>query len=82
MHYLCRRGIRVPSDVSLVCTDDDPAFAFCDPAVSRLRWDSRPVIHRIQKWAANVSRHRPDFQQTLTPCVFLPGGTTAAPRRA
>ena len=77
MQFLLRRGIRMPGDVSLVCTDDDLVFTYCDPPVSRIVWDSRPVVRRVLQWAANVSRHRPDFRQTLTPARFLPGGTVA-----
>jgi DNA-binding GntR family transcriptional regulator len=30
-HFLGRMGLAVPGEVSLVCTDDDPAFAWCKP---------------------------------------------------
>jgi DNA-binding LacI/PurR family transcriptional regulator len=73
--FLLRRGIRVPAEVSLICTDDDGTFAHCDPPVACMRWDMRPVIRRIVNWAANVSRGKADFTQTLTPAEFAPGGT-------
>ena len=82
MQFLLQRGIRVPDDVSLVCTDDDPAFSCCTPPIARITWDSRPVIRRTLSWAANVRRGRPDRRQTLTPAEFTPGGTTAPARES
>jgi DNA-binding LacI/PurR family transcriptional regulator len=85
MQFLLLHGLRVPADVSLICTDDDVALSHCDPPVACMRWDLRPVIRRIVSWAANVSRGKADFTQTLTPAEFMPGGTvgpaSTAPRR-
>jgi DNA-binding LacI/PurR family transcriptional regulator len=75
LQFLARRGIRVPGDVSLICTDDDLAFAHCEPTVARITWDSRPLVRRIVNWAANVSQGKPDLRQTSTPSRFIPGGT-------
>lgn len=75
MQFLLQRGLKVPSDVSIISTDDDVALSHCDPTVACMTWDMRPVIHRIVQWAANVSRGKADFTQTLTPAEFVPGGT-------
>ena len=77
MQFLLLHGLRVPADVSLICTDDDVALSHCDPPVACMSWDMRPVIRRIVNWAANVSRGKADFTQTLTPAKFIPGGTIA-----
>jgi DNA-binding LacI/PurR family transcriptional regulator len=81
MQFFLSRGIRVPRDVSLVSTDDDPAFAHCHPPIACITWDIRPVVRRILQWADHVSRGKPDLRQTLTPAKFVPGGTVAAPSR-
>lgn len=73
--FLGRRRLRVPEDVSLVCTDEDPSFSWCQPTISHIRWDSRPVVRRIVRWATNVSQRNQDLRQTLTPAEFVPGGT-------
>lgn len=73
--FLARRAIRVPEDVSLVCTDYDIAFEWCRPAISHIRWDSRPVVQRVLRWVANVSRGKTDLRQSLTPAKFVDGGT-------
>ena len=75
LQYCANLGLRVPQDVSLVCTDADPTFLWCQPSVAHIRWDSRPLVRRIVRWAANVSSGRQDLRQTLTPAEFMPGGT-------
>jgi len=79
-NYLAGRGIRVPEDVSLVCTDNDPTFAWCRPTIAHIRWDSAPVVRRVVRWAGNVARGRKDRRQTLTPAEFVPGGTVGLVR--
>jgi hypothetical protein len=80
LQFLGRRGLRVPEDVSLVCTDADPAFAWCEPTIAHIRWDGRPVVRRIVRWAANVSRGKDDRRQTLTMAEFVEGGTVGPVR--
>ena len=71
LQFLARRGLRVPGDVSLICTDDDPAFACCEPPIACITWDTRPLVRRVVNWAASVCRGKPDLRQTLTPAVFM-----------
>lgn len=80
MQFLLSRGIRVPAEVSLICTDDDPAFSHCSPPISCITWDTGPVLRRIVSWVANVSRGRADHRQTLTPARLVLGGTLARAR--
>lgn len=73
--FLARQRILVPEHVSLVCSDDDPSFAWCRPSVAHIRWDSGQVVRRIVRWAHNVSHGKQDLRQTLTRAEFIPGGT-------
>ena len=73
--FLAEGGIRVPEQVSLVCTDADPVFAWCLPTVAHIRWAPAPVVRRIVRWAVAVSRGLKDVKQTLTPAEFVAGGT-------
>ena len=73
--FLARREIRVPEDVSLTATDPDATFAWCVPSIAHIRWDSRPVVQRIVRWAANVSRGRKDVKQSFVAAEYVPGGT-------
>ena len=75
LQFCSRHGIRVPEDVSLVCCDDDPGFAWCQPAITHIRWDPRPMVRRIVNWAAKVSRGIDDRRQSETPAEFVEGGT-------
>lgn len=49
--HLAQLGIIAPRDVSLVCHDPDPAFAWCQPKVAHIEWDSRPSVSRMTRWA-------------------------------
>lgn len=73
--HLARRGIHAPADVSLICDDTVPAFAWCEPAVAHLRWDSRPVVKRVIQWAKNIAAGKEDKRQVLIDGVFEEGGT-------
>jgi DNA-binding LacI/PurR family transcriptional regulator len=75
IHFLANQGIRVPGEVSLVCTDPDPSFGWSDPPVAHIRWESRPLVRRIVRWAANVSRCKKDIRQTSVEAEFVEGGT-------
>lgn len=74
-HHLAGWGLRVPQDVSLICTDAAPDFAWCQPSVAHICWDYRMVIRRIVRWANNVARGKNDRRQTFTKAEFVEGGT-------
>ena len=74
-YHLTKRGLRVPQDVSLICTDPDPTFTWCDPSVAHIRWDYRPVVRRVKRWVDNVAHGTDDRRQTLTKAEFVEGGT-------
>lgn len=76
MQFLAGRCIRVPQEVSLICMDGNPNFSWCMPSVSHIRWESVPLIRRIVRWAANVSRGKRDVKQTSLPAEFVEGGMT------
>lgn len=80
--FLAQRRLRVPQDVSLICTDNDPSFEWSKPAIPQIHWDSRPVVRRIVKWAENVSLGKRDLRQTRTPAEFIAGGTIGPAARS
>jgi DNA-binding transcriptional regulator YhcF (GntR family) len=73
--FLAGRRLRVPDEVSLICTDPNLSFEWCVPTVAHIAWDSAPVVRRVVRWASVVSRGWRDGRQTLTPAEFIPGGT-------
>jgi DNA-binding LacI/PurR family transcriptional regulator len=74
-HHLARLGLRVPEDVSLVCTDPDPTFTWCAPSVAHISWDYRPVVRRVVRWARNISQGKEDTRQTMIKAEFVEEGT-------
>ncbi|MCX6874043.1 MAG: substrate-binding domain-containing protein [Verrucomicrobia bacterium] len=73
--HLARQGILAPQHVSLVCCDSDPAFDWFEPPITHIRWDSRPLVRRIVRWAHNVARGKNDRRASFTKAEFLEGGT-------
>lgn len=60
LDFFARRGIKVPQQVSLVSTDDDPVLAWCHPGIAHMRWDSRPIVRRVLRWVDAVRKGKPD----------------------
>ncbi len=75
LQFCASRGLRVPQDVSLVCTDANTIFDWNVPSVAHIRWDSRPLVRRIVRWVTNLNQGKMDARQTLTPAKFVTGGT-------
>jgi DNA-binding LacI/PurR family transcriptional regulator len=73
--HLARRGIFAPQQVSLICTDPDPTFAWSDPSVAHIAWDYSHVERCVVQWANNIARGKDDRRQTLTKAEFVDGGT-------
>jgi DNA-binding LacI/PurR family transcriptional regulator len=73
--FLASRKLIVPQDISMICTDGTPDFAWCQPAISHIRWDSRPVVSRIVRWTNQVAKGKQDRQHVFTPAEFVRGGT-------
>lgn len=79
--FLAKKRLRVPEDVSIICTDSDQCFDWCQQEISRISWDITPVVRRVVRWAAQIGHDKTDFRQTLTPARFVTGGTIGPVRR-
>lgn len=75
LQFCANRGLKVPGDISLISTDNDGHFEWFTPSVAHIHWHRQPVISRIERWAANISRGKKDLRQTLTKAEFIEGGT-------
>ncbi|MCH1498406.1 MAG: substrate-binding domain-containing protein [Akkermansiaceae bacterium] len=64
--YLARRGIIAPENISIVCTDAHPMFAWCSPPVAHVQWDHKPLVRRIVRWTNNVTKGKNDIRETST----------------
>ncbi|MBT8044360.1 MAG: substrate-binding domain-containing protein [Verrucomicrobiae bacterium] len=80
-HFLSKRRLQIPEDVSLVCTDYEPSFAWCQPAVTHIYFDYKPVVRRVMQWIGNIGRHQSDTRQTMTKAVFCEGETIGPVRK-
>ena len=79
---LAERGLRVPHDVSLICTDPDRSFIWSNPSVAHIHWDHRPVVRRIVQWVNNVALGKNDRRKSSTKAKVVEGGTVGrAPKR-
>ena len=74
-HHLVRKGLRVPEDISLICTDPDPTFAWCRPTVAHINWDYNLVVRRFIRWINNLASGKEDRRQTFTKAEYVRGGT-------
>jgi DNA-binding LacI/PurR family transcriptional regulator/biotin operon repressor len=80
--YLTQRGIVAPDNVSLICDDPDPAFAWFRPMVAHIGWDGSQWARRIVRWADNVASGKDDRHRSFTKAAFIEGGTIGpAPSR-
>jgi hypothetical protein len=82
MQFCLARRLRVPEDLSLICTDADPAFAWCRRSVAHIDWQRRPVLRRVFQWAEHLSRGKPDTRQALSVAKFVPGESIGPAPRA
>lgn len=73
--FLARRGIVVPSQVSLVSTDEDESMAWCYPGIAHIRWDPAPVVRHVARWVAAVRKGRVDRTTHNFPAEFVLGGS-------
>lgn len=78
-HFVSQRGLRVPQDVSMICTDGSVDFDWCIPTVAHVAWDYQPVVRRIMKWVRNVARGVDDRGQGYTGARYIEGGTVGPP---
>ena len=74
-HHLVQNGVFAPAQVSLVCTDPNPAFRWYEPSIAHINWNPDAVVHRITRWVENVSLGKEDRQQVYIPSNFVDGGT-------
>ncbi|MCF7676222.1 MAG: substrate-binding domain-containing protein [Akkermansiaceae bacterium] len=73
--HLARQGILAPQHVSLVCCDPDPMFAWFEPPVTHMRWNSRQMLRQIVRWVAGVARGQNTRRQVHTQGELVEGGT-------
>ncbi len=75
--FLHARQLRVPEDVSMVCLESDPVFAWSEPEVGRIEWDSRQLARLAERWVTQVAAGTRTDEKWKIRAVFLERGTVA-----
>ncbi len=73
--YCAARGIRIPHDVSLICTDHDPNWSWCQPEPTCLRWQPERVVKHAVSWGKAITKGKVDKRQVLFDGECTEGGT-------
>ena len=73
--HLARRGVLAPRDVSMLCCDSDPAFRAFEPMIAHLRWDAKPLVRNVLRWASQIRQNKHPRRQSAIKPEFVKGGT-------
>ncbi len=82
VQFCANQGLRIPQDVSLLCTDTNPVFQWLQPAVTRIEWAPAPVIRQVLRWVHELSRGKDLRRHVEVPAKLVLGGTTGPPPAA
>lgn len=75
LQHLSHLGISAPDRISLASMDTSELFEWCVPNITHIAWDSRPLVQRMVKWAANISRGKEGRRKTTSNARLVLGGT-------
>lgn len=75
MQFLMKCGLRVPEDVSLICTERVNLFNWCEPTIAHIDWNRGTLIRGAARWARRLSEGREDRRQSQIQGRFVNGGT-------
>ena len=73
--HLAGRGILAPRDVSIFCCDSDPAFRAFEPMVAHLRWEAKPLVRNVIRWASQIRQNKHPRRQSVIQAEVIEGGT-------
>ena len=73
--FLLNHGIRVPQDVSLVSCDPHPNFAWSNPTISHIAFDSDFWVWNVVRWVNAVAQGNNRRSRDFNEAKFVKGGT-------
>lgn len=80
-NYFAQKNIRDRKIPALICTDYNPSFNWCEPAIPHIFWDHRSTTRRIVRWVDHVACGKTDIRQSFTRTTFIEGNLRdSAPR--
>ena len=73
--FLLHHGLRVPQDISMVSSDPHPTFAWCNPSIAHIEYDTGAWVKNAVRWIDKVACGKDD--RSKKPCIsrFVEGGT-------
>lgn len=69
-HYLFHKSGVNRHQVSCICMDSHPSFAWCQPEVPHFYWDPEAVVNRAVTWVRDVSRGKRPLRQKMIEAEF------------
>ena len=80
--FLAQRRIRIPQDVSVICGDPEPEYAWREPSVAHFSVDSAPWVKHVLRWAAQIHQGKDYRRKVFCQTEYIPGGTVGVvPRK-
>jgi DNA-binding LacI/PurR family transcriptional regulator len=80
-HYLSSKGIHSPQHISLICSDSDPSFTWCEPPVTHMSWNLQKLVNHVVRWANHLANGKAGRGQRLLNAELVEGGTIGPPPR-
>lgn len=74
--HLSQLNLVVPRNISLICSDAQTLFDWCQPNIAHIRWDEGAVVERVLRWTRQLARRRTVYNNVYhTRAEFVEGGT-------
>ncbi len=74
-HHLIQRGLKIPDDVSLFCSEPPTPLGWGETIISHTDWSSKAMVKPTLQWIKNVALRRADFSHSLISIHYVEGHT-------
>lgn len=81
LSFLAARGLRVPAQVSVICSGFEPSLVWHHPPLAHFPWSSDLLVRRIVRWVGAVARGQADRKLIIYPSKLEPGGSIGPARK-
>lgn len=75
LQHLAGMGLSAPDKISLAAMDKVTGTAWCQPAITHIAWEGRPIAKRVIDWARNISQGKEDRRRSPVKARLVLGGT-------
>jgi DNA-binding LacI/PurR family transcriptional regulator len=74
-HNLIQRGLKVPGDVSLFCSEPASTLGWGQAVISHINWSSKAMVRPTLRWIKNVALGREDLSRSFIKVDYVEGDT-------